>query len=1303
MVIKKTPQKLDTVSVTGDILKISLTGDGEPAKEVTLPSGGSGSDGITQVASVTALRATSGTTTKDVYLKSYWSGLGYGGGRFTWHSTDVTGRGDDGGISFAASGGGYWVRTEPEFRATYFGLVDTSDLAAISKTHNTLEAENITNQIQEGSKLIFDPGFTFKSYGGFVFGQDDYKTVHVEGYGAILTRGNQIQDSIKSNSSSWVRVAHPERWDTFMYVAAYDGTDRMITSSKITRIGGDTLFVAMGSSNYATGDLYTQSFQMSFNAPNCTLRGLTFDGNLAGNQIYNYWGTSGALYLSSENAFANRISVRNSPGEGILLFEDNVIIDGFNIQNCDGNGIHTGSNSNYQILNGVIKQVNNLIRRDAIETMGHEGGAIAHSVDVHGGMVSNIQIDSAYAAIADVNGGDDSLNVYDRIDAKNCNKAVEFSQGFSQGNASHLKVTNSRFYNCGAFEIKSNPTGPADSSEYIRDVVLDNVQLFNTYFDMNARSYNVTMSNIYIEDTSTTDYHIELSKHLKINGLVKIGGGKIYMSECNRSTLENFEIRETNSSHSAIDFTYSENAIIRNGAIYQTSAASGFVGIYGGVGNEISDVFIDLKGSPTYGIFANASSTTVATTVKNCTVLTPSVVPSIRCYGGSSGGLFINNKVNNDISNIASNDDYGTINVTDDDITWGNTTTIKLLGKIRDSAGNLGTDGQVLTSDASGFTVWETPAAGSGLSGSGTTNKVTKWTGTSTLGNSQITDDGVDISLDAAGKVTLNVGSAGTNGIDYERAGVIEGSLNTAVYNTTYNGSMFGHNLSQAFAHINTTLNAYYMDLGGRGSSGIGGTSSGIFFGMKAASTSTETNLLTLDENGNVGIGGVTAPAQKLHVSGTARITGSDGTATNITGRDGDGDISNVSLGYGLNLVGGTLEVDTTEVATPGDLAALGGSGDITSVTADPYLTGGGTTGAINIGVDTTGTVGLATKYDISGKPSGSGYASRVPYWFNASTLTSEEQMMISNAIGNYIFGIGYTGGNGQFDDDLEAGASGYVAYDATIAGIGMHVNEHQWEIAAKRVDGTNSNLVFTEKGGSWPATPLMTLSNGGELTLPDVAGTGTRVATASSTGAIGELTNGSNGQYLGISGGALAWVTPSAGGVTSVTGTNNIIASPTTGAVIIQDNQTSFGQVWNQGTETPSVSSSTPFKVDFFNASVGGISGQVEVNTTVNTVKAVNAGTYRISYSLNVMATVTGTNTNNPIHSAEIYINGVTGSTSGFAKEATGSGLWATLARTEVHTLSAGSVIDLRYSTGTPGTYNVSIGQSYLTIQRIQ
>ncbi len=823
MVIKKTPQKLDTVSVTGDILKISLSGDGEPAKEVTLPSGGSGGDGVTQVASVTALRATSGTTTKDVYLKSYWSGLNYGGGRFTWHSTDVTGRGDDGGISFAASGGGYWVRNEPEFRATYFGLVDTSDLAAISKTHNTWEAENLTNQITDGSKLVFDAGFTFKTYGGFVFTQADLKTVHIEGYGATLTRGDQIQDSIISNSSSWVRVAHPERWDTFMYVAAYDGVDRMIASSKITRIGGDTLFVSMGSSNYATGDLYTQSYQTYLLKENCTLRGLTFDGNINGNDLYNYWGTCGAVYLSSPNSFINRITVKDSPGEGILLFDDNVILDGFNIQNCNGNGVHTGSNSNYQILNGVIKNVNNLIRRSNIETLGHEGGAIAHSLDVHGGMVSNIQIDSAYAAIADVNGADDSLNVYDRIDAKNCKKAIEFFQGYSQGTASYLKVTNSRFYNCGSFEIKSNPTGPADSSEYVRDIILDNVQLFNTYLDMNARSYNVTMNNIYIEDTSSTTYHIELSKHLKIDGLVKIGGGKIYASECNRAVLQNFEIRETNSTNSAIDFTYSGNALIRNGAIYMTNASSGFVGIYGGVANEISDVFIDLKGSPTYGIFANQSTTQVATTVKNCTILTPLGVPSIRCYGGSSGALFINNKMNNDISNISGNDAYGNINVTNDDVTWGNTTTLEILGKIRDSAGNLGTSGQTLVSDGSGFATWQ--AGGSGditevnvnqyLTGGGTSGAVT--IGIDTTGTIGVATKYDLLSLSTGGITDLNGLTAGTQTFATGTSGT-DFNINSTTSTHTFNfPNASGSNRGLLTSTDWTTFNSKYTPSGTAG------------------------------------------------------------------------------------------------------------------------------------------------------------------------------------------------------------------------------------------------------------------------------------------------------------------------------------------------------------------------------------------------------------------------------------------------------------------------------------------------------
>ena len=64
---------------------------------------------------------------------------------------------------------------------------------------------------------------------------------------------------------------------------------------------------------------------------------------------------------------------------------------------------------------------------------------------------------------------------------------------------------------------------------------------------------------------------------------------------------------------------------------------------------------------------------------------------------------------------------------------------------------------------------------------------------------------------------------------------------------------------------------------------------------------------------GNTGIG-TSSISQTLHVQGTARITGSDGTPTSIMGRDGDGDISAVSLGSTLSLSGGTLGVSTTGV-----------------------------------------------------------------------------------------------------------------------------------------------------------------------------------------------------------------------------------------------------------------------------------------------------------------------------------------------------------------------------------------------------
>lgn len=94
----------------------------------------------------------------------------------------------------------------------------------------------------------------------------------------------------------------------------------------------------------------------------------------------------------------------------------------------------------------------------------------------------------------------------------------------------------------------------------------------------------------------------------------------------------------------------------------------------------------------------------------------------------------------------------------------------------------------------------------------------------------------------------------------------------------------------------------------------------------------------------NMGSGLVTIP-------GTLRLVGSDGTATGLMGRDADGDVSAVGLS-GLSMVSGTLTNSFT--------------GDITGVTVTAPLTGGGTTGSISVGLDTTSATGVATQYDLT-------------------------------------------------------------------------------------------------------------------------------------------------------------------------------------------------------------------------------------------------------------------------------------------------------------------------------------------------
>jgi hypothetical protein len=158
----------------------------------------------------------------------------------------------------------------------------------------------------------------------------------------------------------------------------------------------------------------------------------------------------------------------------------------------------------------------------------------------------------------------------------------------------------------------------------------------------------------------------------------------------------------------------------------------------------------------------------------------------------------------------------------------------------------------------------------------------------------------------------------------------------------------------------------------------------------------------------NVGVGTV-SPAAKLHVEGTARITGSSGTGTSIMLRNASGDISNATLGAGLSLSGGTLSSTATGTVTgtgtAGKVAYWNGTSALTSAT---NFTFNGS--SLAVGTSTAG----------AGRLNVTGNSTSVGLQVDAGALPdfgATVQMRSSNA-SQTIYGIdaeGNTGGSSNY------------------------------------------------------------------------------------------------------------------------------------------------------------------------------------------------------------------------------------------------------------------------------------------------
>jgi hypothetical protein len=624
---------------------------------------------IDMIPDVTALRALAGVEGQRIYLKSYWDGLDYGGGYFTYFANDVTGRGDDGGISFA-SGAGFWVRDDRFFTATNFGAVQESDLGVIGKVSSDVELQNMFTQLPSGGSVVFDEGFVFLHQNELtptINNANFAKELHIRGYGATLKRGNEVTSTLTvattaAANSPTITVADASNFRVGMTITIVDFTAGGLGAGAVFESGQNRVISAISgndittSSNwnindYPVGATVVTSMKQIFlgNNDNSSIKGLTFDGNMANNTTFFRWENVNELWFAGKNTIIEDITIYDAPAEGIIAGA-NARIDNIQIDSVGGNGIHLGLTKGLTISNSSFYKCN---LRGAVATndvgVGHNDGAISLSdgcFDIH---IDNIYAEQCLSLIGGFQHEGVDRDVFlNNVKAVNCTQAIDFSYpvGVSQTGASNLHISDFLFDNCNFFGISNTNNTPL-----IQDFQLKNGILNATYLTLNGladskiegvdiRIEGNTVNNALTVSNSTDIQIVNVSTrgggisafYSNVDTLLIEGGSYndanalgISTSESTNSEVEITNVSvESNTASSFDGVRLANNGVLRNSTIIMQSASSGN-GVLMGNDGVVQGNYINV----------NASAN------------------SVRIFGGSTGNVVTHNLLSKAITNGA--------------------------------------------------------------------------------------------------------------------------------------------------------------------------------------------------------------------------------------------------------------------------------------------------------------------------------------------------------------------------------------------------------------------------------------------------------------------------------------------------------------------------------------------------------------------------------------------------------------------------------------------------------------------------